>query len=408
MQAPIAYREYQGTVLFLVVDRIKEMDGSNSFSCIVQLQRVLNDNSLVKTIGKSWVGTTVSGAFVFIPDETNLIPHAYLVSLFSASSGLGIPMRCGVTWGRALCFEDADREENFVGRAINVAARLAYSKENPGCLIESSYEEYAKGFSATDTEMLLEGAPAVVIKGKKHDGVGFKCRSIDKARLSIIDEATPGSDKNDQQPIFASGLVLAYDLPHFSEGDESQLSKRVRSLVDTLRSLTENHASLRLAEAYFCPGGDGGILLWSNVREDAVGVSKQLAQRLVVESEHKESSIAIEARLGVHYGVVTLYSDVRGRLRPTGTTCFIADDLISDAASKAAGIVFSDSLRAAISHGSHSFLIKEFQQLPTLIAGPAAGIARFTPRHSDNAEFRHPLVEQLFGRTSNWQPEGST
>jgi hypothetical protein len=406
MDKPVLYREYHGTVLFFVVDAIKVMARDVAYSCIVHLNSVIAETALVQTLGTSWIGTTVSGLFVLIPDASKLVPHSYLSALFDCLSRRGVPVRCGVTWGPFLCFQDADDELNFVGRAINIAARLAYSADNPGCLIHERYEEYAKGFSSITASDVLEGAPTGVIKRKKHDGIGFNCRLVDKARLSVLDGVGEVLiHGHGQTALFDPGLVLAYDLPQFSEGDESQLSKRVRGLADALRSFRENRENLRKAKLYFCPGGDGGILVLKNVRQEAIGLGKELVQKLIVESEYKDSSIAVEARLGIHYGVVTLYRDAGARLRPTGTTCFIADELISDSASREAGLVFSDSLRDVISHGSERYLRSEFDELPILKSGPAAGIVRFTPKSSSDARFKHPLIEQLFGPTSSWQAE---
>lgn len=146
-------------------------------------------------------------------------------------------------------------------------------------------------------------------------------------------------------------------------------------------------------------------MVLENVRQEATSLAKELAQKLVVESEYKDNSISVNARIGVHYGPVILYHDAAGRIRPTGPSCFIADELISDEVSRTSGVVFSESLRNVISHGSDKFLRSEFDELPPILGGPAAGIVRYAPKRSGRSSLVHPLIQQLFGPKSSWQPE---
>jgi len=401
---PIAYHTYNGTIIFVLVLGLKDMSPGTAYSCLIRLHSAVGKFSLINLLGTSWLGTTATGLFIAIPDEFGLRPHDYLASLYEVFAGQGLPIRSGISWGPFLCFTDIDNHVNFVGRTINVAARLAYSPNNPGCFIHSAYLDYAKGFAESKGSTLLAKGSSVTVLGKKHDGAGFRCCALTHEDLpvitSVIDKPMP---RKYSDPRHSTGIILAYDLPQFSEGDESQIRKRVRSLVDTLRGLRENNLSARNAEMYFCPGGDGGLLVLPGLRQEAVELSKQLAQQLVVESEYKDRPISVDARLGVHYGAVTLYVDAAGRVRPTGPSCFIADELIADEASKNAGLVFSNALKDVISHGSGAFLRSEFEELPLLTSGPADGVLRFTPRRSVDGEFKHPLVEKLFGPTSSWQ-----
>lgn len=401
---PTPYHTYSGTVIFVLVLGLKDMSPETAYSCLVRLHSVVGKSPLTNLLGTSWIGTTATGLFIAIPDESFLRPHDYLSSLYDEVARRGVPIRSGVSWGPFLCFTDIDDRVNFVGRTINIAARLAYSPHNPGCLIHSAYLDYAKGFSSFKDSRVLANRPSVTVLGKKHDGAGFRCCTLTHEDLSVLNSViSKPALKKPSDPPHSAGIVLAYDLPQFSEGDESQIRKRVRSLVDTLRSLKENNLSAKNAEMYFCPGGDGGLLVLTGVRQEALALSKQLAQQLVVESEYKERPISVDARLGVHYGAVTLYVDAAGRVRPTGSSCFIAEDLIADEASRNAGLVFSYALKDVISHGSEAFLRSEFEELPMLTSGPADGVLRYTPRRLVGGEFKHPLIDKLFGPTSSWQ-----
>ena len=95
-----------------------------------------------------------------------------------------------------------------------------------------------------------------------------------------------------------------------------------------------------------------------------------------------------------------LYNDVRGTVRPTGRTCFAAEELTSDDYGKAAGLVFSEALEGVISRGSEKTLQREFEELPPLTAGAAIGLRRFARRMNAKRQFKHPLIERLFGPTS--------
>lgn len=400
------YRDYTGTVLFFVIPDIKEMDSGLAFSALAQLHGTLRNSALLLGTSTQWIGSTISGLYVIVPDEAHIPVHSLLPMIFESLCKAGVPIRCGVAWGSCLCFRDADDELNFVGRPINLAARLAYSRENPACLISADSERFDDGYVHISSVLDLNSAPKRMIRGKTHDAAGFLCRVLDENVLQTLDTPKPPEvHGHGQSPEYSSGVILAYDLPKFSAGDDSQLSKRVRSVVNAIRELKENHSACREASIYFCPGGDGGIMVLSNVRQEASELAVTLAAKLVVESEYKDTHIAVDARIGVHYGPVTLYRDAAGRLRPTGPSCFIADDLIADADSRASGLVYSDSLRSVISHGSERFLKSEFDELPTLQSGPAAGLARYVPKPRTGAPLTHPLVRQLFGPLSSWQPD---
>ena len=395
-------------MIFVVVDQIKNMDASTAFSCMVQLNQLAVSWELVETLGPYWIGTTATGLFVLIPDDAHVVPHLFLGSLFDASSHVGVPIRCGVAWGPYLCFRDIDENLNFIGKAINTAARLANSSENPGSLLHEGYNEFARGFAGLGVQGELDGLPILIIRGKDHDQAGFRCKALDQGQLSVLQEVDHSRlHAHATTPKHSTGIVLSYDLPRFSEGDESQLSKRFRSLVDGLRAIGANNSAFREAAIFFCPGGDGGILVLCNIRTAAKELVTELGQRLTVESEYKASPIGVSAHLGVHYGVVSLYMDAAGRQRPTGPACFVAEDLISDSAGREVGIVFSGALRDVISHGSDTFLTERFEELPALQTGPAAGIPRYSPRAMSGAKWSHPLVEQLFNAAASWQIDPS-
>lgn len=397
MLKPKAHVRYNGTAVFVVIKGIKEIAAATAYSCLVELNGVVGDSSLVKKVGRAWVGSTISGLFVLIPDEANLTAHTYLAELFSSCMERGLPVRCGVAYGRFICVEDADGKLNFAGKAINTAARLAYEPTSVGCLVDSAYEEHVEGFDSK----VLELAPKCFVRGKEHD-VGFNCRMLGPPTLPFLDEIDEKGFAAHAVENRCAGLIIAYDLPRFTAGDESEVDKRVRSLVDAFRSFKENKEGLGDVKMHFCPGGDGGIVVLERAKEQAYEIGVSLARAFFIESEYKEDAIALGARIGLHYGLVALYNDVSGTVRPTGKACFVADDLTSDDLGKKSGLVFSEALMEAISGGSDKTLQREFEELSSLKAGPAAGVRRFAQKLAGQPE-KYSLISQLFGPGSSWR-----
>jgi hypothetical protein len=400
MSNPIAHQRYNGTVVFVAVHMIKELDQAIAYRCLVEANKIAGESDLVTETGPAWVNPTISGLFFLVPDEKRLVVHKFVKQLTTLFAARGIAVRIGIAHGPFICVEDADKNLNFAGRAINTAARLTYAKENVGCLIDKNYQEHVAGFVLGPEESLARFEERFV-PGKSHDA-GFACRSLSKTDWPFLDAVDSKKVPNHEPSRHTSGLILAYDLPQFSAGDDSQIDKRVRSLVDAFRGFKQNRLPSE-ANMFFSPGGDGGVVVLENVREDAYGIALGLARAFLVESEYKEGVISVEARIGINYGVVPLYHDLRDVVRPTGLECFIADELTSDEQGKKAGLVFSEPLKNVISEGSQRTLENDFHELPLLKTGPAANTRRFAHKISDKADSRHPLAEQLFGPTSSWQ-----
>lgn len=131
---PLVDRKYHASVLFIVIPKIKDISPRRACDCLSALNRVMESLALMTRVDRGWTGSTISGIFVIVPDALSMCVHDHLVSLFERCAAVGIPIRAGISRGPVLCFADADGGINFVGRAINTAARLAYAKENQGCL----------------------------------------------------------------------------------------------------------------------------------------------------------------------------------------------------------------------------------------------------------------------------------
>jgi len=405
MQTPQTYRTYSGTIVFIIISGLKAMSSMNIFSSISLLNRVAGASGLLKQIGPKWIGTTPSGLFILVPDESGVVAHEHILALFGELNAAGIPIRCGLSSGRLLAFEDVDGGINFIGRAINIAARLAFSGDNTACLIHESYMSLMIDLMPVGSKSILNGATSVVVKGKAHDGFGFRCLALDSTvLLSKPDVAATGEVTSVSAPAHVAALILTYDLPRFSEGDDSHLSKRVRALVDVMQMFKANNSKLKNLEPFFSPGGDGGTLVLPGSPTEAFALSRDLANRLIVENERRDQQISVDARMGLHYGNVLLYRDAADRLRPTGQSCFIAEELMADEEAKRAGLVYSGDLKVEISLGSDEFLERYFKQLPSM-SMYGRDIERYVSRLSPSPAYTNPLLERLFGPTSSWPNE---
>jgi hypothetical protein len=130
--APSEYREYSATVLFFVIPKIKDMEPALAFSSLARLNRVIAGSGLRDAVREKWIGSTISGLFVLIPDQVPTPAHALLPKLFKSLAQAGVPVRCGVTWGQILCFRDADEELNFIGRPINRVLSVSLRRHPAG------------------------------------------------------------------------------------------------------------------------------------------------------------------------------------------------------------------------------------------------------------------------------------
>ena len=135
-------------------------------------------------------------------------------------------------------------------------------------------------------------------------------------------------------------------------------------------------------QPYFSPGGDGGILVLTQISQaDAYAVANDLAKLLSIESDHHTSMTKVQSRIGLHYGQVALYENAEGLLRPTGLDLFVADEIAGDdVARQGTGVVFTEPLKESIGEGSIKDFDREFEELPALHHGPAAHIKRFRRR----------------------------
>ena len=326
-------------------------------------------------VGQPCVLSSLKGGILVVPDSCGNYMHEAIDTLVHEVLAWSLRVVIGVARGDLEVLEDADRRMNFFGPAINVAARLAQSPVNTGCLFHSSYREFIAA-SAHRAEPHLQFGTELTVTGKAHDSplecwtaVGYT------APVSADEAALPQPSDALEETV---GAVLAFDLPHFSAGDRSTVSSRLRSLVSAIDQLRAEYG--RAAPLVFAPGGDGGVVLLPEGRKHAFRLAEELVELLEVESDKKVQSAQVQSRVGLHYGPVSLYRDGEGVQRPTGPVCFAADELAKDV-DAGSGVVVSEEFRDVVTDGNRNRFEAAYTQLPALTDGPAKGIGRFQKSH---------------------------
>jgi hypothetical protein len=193
----------------------------------------------------------------------------------------------------------------------------------------------------------------------------------------------PTSDiRCDRIPPFMNAVLIAYDLPDFSDGDLRTLASRFRAVVQEVQRLREEHVLPDGAGISFSPGGDGGVLSLTQVPLGrAFGLATDLAGLLEAAGTTQAADAPVRARIGVHYGQVLPYENAEGVARPTGLALFDADGLAGDAEARSYdAIVVSGALIESASDGARKLEASRFQEIAPLVTPHEATIRRFVPR----------------------------
>jgi class 3 adenylate cyclase len=393
-----------GTVVFCNIRGLKEADATTGFRLMASLHRVLRDwRASVTDGGRVRVLSSLTGAIVIVPDDARLYAHHALPALATTVAELGVPAVYGIATGDLDCVEDADNTINFVGPAINIAARLAFSDSNAGVLYHQTYLNFARGVAETTKRETMNpyNAKQYFIQGKSHDREPFECRGFAAETWGGVLVANLRRLPGLTDPVeHLNGVVMAYDLPRFSVGDRAQLGKRFEAMVKAFHYSKRGESVAR--RWLLSPGGDGGLIVMQGAKEAGYELAKRFLRRLKIEDVDKLESIFVDCRIGVHYGSVAIYQNAEGVSRPTGPVCFEADALAADEAARdAGGIVFSEVIAETVSGGSEESLKKDWREL-VLLEIRGRRIARYVEQ-KDSVE--DPLNKILGGPSSEWERE---
>lgn len=308
--------------------------------------------------------TSLFGVIVIVRDAAVDIPEL-VGRIVPAARSVGLAIRVGIAHGDVDRMQDIDGTTNYVGPAINIAARIALSPDNSGVLLDSSYVRHAVEHLAG---VQLEGE--VEICGKRDEK--FKCR---QCACDVLDELDASRLPRDGAEQVCDAVLLAFDLPKFSDGDRATLARRFIEVAKEVWSIVARPSS----EFHYSPGGDGGVIVIpSNVtsKGSACEVARKFFDGLVERSRLLAPQANVKCRIGLHYGQVRLYNAGRVR-RPAGPHLFAADLLASDEqARKIHGIVISGSIGNAACRGSDEALRECFTEMAP-IPTPAGELKRY-------------------------------
>jgi hypothetical protein len=396
-------RVISASVAFVSIHKLKSYDDNICYHTISHLNSVAKHCNRKR--GEIIILSSLTGLVFIAPDNAaeNLIE--FLNNFIPKCYDSGLPLKIGITHGDIEELKDVDGRINYIGTPLNHAARVLFSEKNQGCLAEQSYRNfYQHVFGPTKSPAFIFSTKKINVKGKSHDKSKFVCYAPNSGRFQfrkkLLSQMLPKIRKP-ANPV--AGVALAYDLPKFSAGDRSQLSQRFRSISDMFQALKNNTAIPAKSRLFFLPGGDGGVVILTEVKASVFEIVSKFVQLLEIESESRDASIGVKSRIGAHYGVIFLYKNADGIIRPTGKTCFVADEIASDSLARSSGgIVFSEQLIDSLSSGSSTRLNDTFEELPAIKKGAAKNIKRFIPRTIQESR-EHPLFVKLFGPHGSWE-----
>jgi class 3 adenylate cyclase len=375
LRPPVA--AFPATAAFLSIAALKSMDGPEVQAALSTLHRELRSSLAPLALPDVRILSSLTGAIVLVPDGLNRNVHEpdLLPAWLRAAGAAGLAVRAGVARGMVETIEDADGTLNAIGRCLNVAARLATSDENPGALYEEPYAAHVQSMLLRTHFLHPKKRVAVQVKGKRAEV--FTCFADPDAA------PRPTSDvRCDTLPPFVNAVLIAYDLPDFSDGDLRTLASRFRAVVREVQRLREEHSLPDGAGISFSPGGDGGVLSLTQVPPArAFGLASDLALLLEAAGTTQSPDAPVRARLGVHYGQVLPYENAEGVARPTGLALFDADGLAGDAeARRYDAIVVSGALIESAADGARKLEASRFQEIAPFVTPHETTIRRFVPR----------------------------
>lgn len=366
------------TVAMITIPNVTTLgDGQLIHAAISELHRSLAE--LRETYDEIQIFSTISGAIIIILDSSQYDQIAIIEKAKLAAQNKGIPTRIGVSHGDVSALIDVDESVTWIGRPVNWAARLTYSAENRGYLFHE--------FFLRHVEVKLGGGhylhpskrgEALQVKGKRDEVfVCFPGQEPDSLN-TILEEKLSQFAEPAQK--WRSMCLIAYDLPNFSAGDRQELTHRFKTVAEEFNNIRDSGAELFLS-----PGGDGGVVGLLSTKEKVFSLAIELSENLLTESYLRTEAASVEARVGVHYGEVSLYVNAMGVERPIGIEIFRADNMIGDSvARRHSGMIVGSAFEDAISRGSSRRFEELFVEIePITNADGEPVVRRFIKRPSD-------------------------
>jgi hypothetical protein len=364
----------KAAVMFVQVEGLKACDDPD---LVVYMLQWLHDHARDHVDG--FALSSVAGIIVACPLNSRTPPNVGFEALL-AGWPFSHPLKIGISCGDLAVLVDVDETPNLIGRPINTAARLAFSKLNTGCLVHEDYTNMHDGVIPRSSWLHKRNRVKIDVPGKDHDSPfpSFAAPPTStRATMSI-----PPPERATHEP----SVLVAYDLSEFSRGDLAQLRRRFEGMTSLVKRLKAQQA-VGASSWYASPGGDGGVLAFVGDGLDsahAVNACRLLQQWGSRESNATGEGRDLTLRLGVHFGFVQTYASAHGIRRPTGRDLFIADQIAGDDhARKVRETIMTHPVALPFVDGNERSLATDYIQLPELTGlGGSQPVLRYARREA--------------------------
>jgi class 3 adenylate cyclase len=269
--------------------------------------------------------SSLYGGFVLRPSEADPLQLAEHVRKHCVMAGVDLAI--GVSLGPVELFNDL-HGKNYVGTAINQAARLAFLDASDGRIGVLDADPNADQGTSVVGALKGRNGAANVFTPELMEGLVKKTRLFYRwfnptdgfeRRREWGKQRAPGTSARRE-----NAHVLVYDIVGYSAMDDPAQLAFVREIgrlvVSGLGGARTSTKDLRRPEGRtsYSPGGDGGVVVFDGGSSNAlVNVAELLAKEA-----HKNKVLL---RIGLHSGEVALINGPGNSLLPVGVTILEAD-----------------------------------------------------------------------------------
>ena len=377
-------------IAFISVNGIKSQDTRAMAALLQALSDIVSDRTAHSR--DIWTFATMTGCIVLSKDESAEAFVSLLADIYAACSRIGLDLSIGFHRGVVPLLRDVDGSVTPISPEINKAARLAFASRqkvdtphdgNSAVLASLEFADFASqnghASEKVDGWLVPRGRAhwARKVSGKRDETFEVLIAPLD--RFQRINSGPDALDVSEVQ-LVGGCLLIAYDLPKFSDGDQSRVTSRFFDVSRVVRQrLSETNKG---SELIMSPGGDGAILIVTGMTlAEAYNFANDIHDKLDVLDRLRTGDAGTSVRVGVHYAGIAVYTDRTGIKRGTGAALFIADDLANDEMGKNENaVVFSSIFKGIAAHGDDDLFGERFRMLGPLVSSTGIVVERFVKK----------------------------
>lgn len=381
-------------IAFLSVNGVKSLDAKAMAASLQAMSDIVRLRT--SRTRDSKIFATITGCIVLSSDRNAESFVSILADIYVACRKVGVDLNIGIHRGVVPLVRDVDGTITPISPEINKAARLAYTDRkrietpeggNASVMASLEFADFAAQSghaSETHDGWLLpinRAHCAVRVSGKRDETFDVLVAPHD--RFPKV-EGEAGELESAEVELLGGCLLIAYDLPKFSDGDQSRVTSR---FFDVSRVVRQRLAeSSNQSELIMSPGGDGAILIVTGMSlSEAYNFANDVHDKLNVLDRLRTEDAGTSVRVGVHYAGVAVYLDGTGTKRGTGAALFIADDLANDEKGREEDVVvFSSIFKSVAAHGDESLFRERFRVLTPLMSSTGIQVERFVRKEKSD------------------------